>query len=82
MCEFKEMKNLSENITSLESQSAIHSTGVEYFPKLLAELTENQMEQADRLIDLILNHSEVIRVYDNIKDYPSNTCKLFIDTMM
>jgi len=81
MCQFKEMKNLSENIACLESQSVLHSTGVEYFPKQLAELTENQMDQADRLIDLVLNYSDVIKVYDNIKDYPSNTCKLFLDSM-
>ena len=76
------MKKLSEDILSLERKAIIHSTGIEYFPKILAELTENQMDQADRLIDLILNNSEVIRIYDNIKDYPSSTCKLFIDTLI
>ncbi|KAK3733783.1 hypothetical protein QZH41_015106 [Actinostola sp. cb2023] len=82
VCPFQEMKNLSEDITSfIQTNSVIHSTGLEYYPTLLTTLSENQMDRADRLIDLILNHSDVIRVYDNIKDYPSSTCKLFVDTL-
>lgn len=73
------MKKVSDDIVSTEEKCSIPSNGQEYFPKAMATLTEPQVEKADKLIDLILNIPDVIRVYDNIKDYPSTTCKLFAD---
>ena len=41
----------------------------------LADLDENQVAQADRLIDLLNAHPDVMRIFDNIKYYPSPTLK-------
>ena len=41
----------------------------------LADLDDNQMAQADRLIDLLNAHADVMRIFDNIKYYPSPTLK-------
>ena len=52
------------------------SADAQYIAHTLCELTEEETEKADKLIDLILDHPDVLYVYDNIIDYPSRTIKL------
>ncbi|XP_032239794.1 translational activator of cytochrome c oxidase 1 [Nematostella vectensis] len=79
ICEVKALKIVSDNITSVHPDVSI-STGIEFIPTTLVTLSDPQLEQADRLIELINNHTEVIKVYDNIANYPSATCKLFAES--
>ena len=53
----------------------ISSANDERIAVKLIELNENQMVQADRLIDLLNAHPDVMRIFDNIKYYPSSTVK-------
>ena len=54
----------------------ILSTDVQYIAKSLVELSDDHVTQADRLIELIGDHPDVLNVFDNIDGYPSSTIKI------
>lgn len=63
---------LQENFKDLQ----ILSTDVQYIAKSLVELSDDHVTQADRLIELIGDHPDVLNVFDNIDGYPSSTIKI------
>ena len=69
------MKELEERLTADHSLQVISATH-EYIAKTLTELNDTTVGQADRVIELLSEHPDVMRVYDNIKGYPSSTCKI------
>lgn len=56
------------------------SSELEYFPRKLVSLSDEPLQQAQKLIDTLEDHLDVVRVYDNIEQFPSTTCKLFSAT--
>ena len=56
------------------------SSELEYIPHTLVSLSDEPLQQAEKLIDTLEDHTDVVRVYDNIEHYPSTTCKLFGST--
>lgn len=65
-------KELVENYKDF----SILSAEAQYIAKSLVSLSEENMEQSDRIIQLIHDHPDVLYVYDNIEGYSSNTIKL------
>ena len=62
---------------SLCSEHGFHviSANDELVAVKLVDLDENQMQQADKLIDQLSSHPDVMRIFDNIRKYPSSTLK-------
>ncbi|XP_065053825.1 probable transcriptional regulatory protein TDE_1487 isoform X2 [Rhopilema esculentum] len=62
---------------SLCSEHGFHviSANDELVAVKLVDLDENQMQQADKLIDQLSSHPDVMRIFDNIRNYPSSTLK-------
>jgi len=53
------------------------SLELEYVPRTLVSLSEERTQQAEKLVDRLEDHADVVRVYDNIEGLPNATCKLF-----
>ncbi|KAE8575300.1 hypothetical protein XENTR_v10003798 [Xenopus tropicalis] len=63
-----DIPSLREVRSSLSSFGLVPiSSGPEFRPKTTVQLSNTDIEQASHLLDLINNHPEVIRVYDNIE---------------
>ncbi|OCT60067.1 translational activator of cytochrome c oxidase 1 [Xenopus laevis] len=63
-----DIPSLREVRSSLSSFGLVPiSSGAEFCPKTTVQLSDTDMEQASHLLDLLNNHPEVIRVYDNIE---------------
>ena len=58
----------------------VTSSELEYIPHTLVSLSSESLQQAEKLIDTLDDHMDIVRVYDNIEQYPSTTCKLFGST--
>jgi len=71
-----EVQSIQKCIKSEFPHLDILSTDVQYIAKSLVELDEEHIRQADKIIDLITDHPDVLNVYDNITGYPSSTIKL------
>lgn len=56
------------------------SSELEYVPHTLVSLSSEPLHQAEKLIDSLEDHMDVVRVFDNIQEYPSTTCKVFVST--
>ncbi len=69
------MKSVAEALTSEHDLKTTTATQ-EYVATDLNELNEVKMTQADKLIDHLSGHPDVMRVFDNIMHYPSSTFKL------
>ena len=54
------------------------SANIEYLPKNLITLNDNHLEKVDKLLGKILKHEDVVKTYDNVENYPSETYKIFI----
>ena len=70
-----EVQSIRKEIEEKHQQLEILSADVQYLAKSLVDLDEHNITQADRLIELIANHPDVLNVYDNIIGYPSSTIK-------
>lgn len=44
---------------------SVSSASVEYLPKSCVALTEQQIDKAEKLVDLLSDHSDVVGVYTN-----------------
>eukprot|EP00794_Sanderia_malayensis_P003418 gene3418-3909_t len=75
ICDPMEVKSVAEAVMTEHSFKTIGATQ-EYIAVNLIELKEDAMTQADKLIDHLSNHPDVMRVFDNITHYPSTTLKL------
>ena len=74
LCAPLDLGNVKESVAS-DHDMRISSANDEHIAVKLVDLDENQMTQADRLIDLLNSHHDVMRIFDNIKHYPSSTLK-------
>jgi len=75
ICEPLEIYNLKKALATEYDHLEILSAETQYIAKSLMTLTEELMGRADRVIDIISDHPDVVNVYDNIVDYPSKTIK-------
>ena len=57
------------------------SSELEYVPCTLVSLSDERTQQAEKLVDSLEDHADVVRVYDNIEGLPSASCKLFGSTI-
>eukprot|EP00111_Clytia_hemisphaerica_P020987 TCONS_00061900-protein len=76
LCQPLEIQTIRKEMEEKHQQLEILSADVQYLAKSLVDLDEHNMTQADRLIELITNHPDVLNVYDNIVGYPSSTIKI------
>merc|ERR1719378_1221702 len=76
LCQPLEVQTIRKEIEENHQQLEILSADVQYLAKSLVDLEENNITQADRLIELIANHPDFLNVYDNIAGYPSSTIKI------
>jgi len=74
ICSPLDLGKVKESLTR-DHNVTILSANEERIAVKLADLDENQVAQADRLIDLLNAHPDVMRIFDNIKYYPSPTLK-------
>lgn len=79
ICAVEDVKQVYNDLSN-KFPDGVLSSELEYFPRTLVSLSEEPLEQAERLIDTLEDHLDVVRVYDNIKEFPSYTCKLFCST--
>jgi len=57
------------------------SSELEYVPRTLVSLSDERTQQAEKLVDSLEDHADVVKVYDNIEGLPSASCKLFGSTI-
>ena len=76
ICQPLETEQLRRELRQQYEALDILSADVQYIAKSLVELSEDNVTQADRLIELIADHPDVLNVYDNIDGYPSSTIKM------
>jgi len=79
ICAPLEIINIQKELTSNYKDYRIISSENQYLANTLLSLNDEQMDEADRVIDIIMEHHDVINVYDNIRGYPSKTIKLSND---
>lgn len=79
ICAFGDTKQVYDDLSEKFSKKVI-SSELEYIPHTLVSLSDEPLQQAEKLIDALEGHMDVVRVYDNIEQYPSTTCKLFGST--
>ena len=79
ICDPQDLKQVGDALTA-RFPDHLQGMELEYIPHTLVSVTEPQMQKAEKLIDHISNYPDVVRVFDNIKDFPSSTCKLFADS--
>ncbi|KAM4623165.1 translational activator of cytochrome c oxidase 1 [Discoglossus pictus] len=65
ICEIPSLRDVRSRLTSLGLVPV--SSGAEYLPITTVSLSDNDMELASQLLEVISSHPEVIRVYDNIE---------------
>lgn len=70
-----EVKSVEQALSGEHSFKMIAATEEQIATNLI-ELNEGQMTKADRLIEHLSEHPDVMRVFDNIRHYPSLTCKI------
>eukprot|EP00112_Aurelia_sp_Birch-Aquarium-sp1_P002271 Seg1248.2 transcript_id=Seg1248.2/GoldUCD/mRNA.D3Y31 product="putative transcriptional regulatory protein" protein_id=Seg1248.2/GoldUCD/D3Y31 len=75
VCGPLEVRSLQDALSS-EHGFTVVAANEEQIAKDLIELDENHMTQADKLIDHLSSHPDVMRIFDNIKHYPSSTFKI------
>ena len=79
ICAIEDTKKVLDDLSE-KFPKKILSSELEYIPRTLVSLSEEPLQQAEKLIDTLEDHVDVVRVYDNIEQYPSTTCKLFGST--
>lgn len=79
ICAIEDTKKVHDDLSE-KFPKKILSSELEYIPRTLVSLSEEPLQQAEKLIDTLEDHVDVVRVYDNIEQYPSTTCKLFGST--
>ena len=76
ICQPLETETLRRELQHNYKHLQILSADVQYIAKSLVELAEEHVTQADRLIEIIGDHPDVLNVFDNIDGYPSSTIKI------
>lgn len=76
ICALEDVKQVYNDLSNRFPDRFL-SSEQEYLPRKLVSLSEEPLQQAKILIDSLEEHLDVVRVYDNIKEFPSHTCKLF-----
>ncbi|KAJ7371285.1 hypothetical protein OS493_026929 [Desmophyllum pertusum] len=79
ICAVEDTKQVHDDL-SAKFPNRVLLSELEYIPRTLVSLSDEPLQQAEKLIDTLEEHLDVMRVYDNIEQYPSTTCKLFGST--
>ena len=79
ICALEDTKQVYDQLSETFPKK-VTSSELEYIPHTLVSLSNETLQQAGKLIDTLEDHMDVVRVYDNIEQYPSTTCKLFGST--
>lgn len=79
ICAVEDTKQVHDDLSDKFPNRVLLSE-LEYIPRTLVSLSDEPLQQAEKLIDTLEEHLDVMRVYDNIEQYPSTTCKLFGST--
>ena len=79
LCPVEDTKQVYDQLSQKFPKASI-SSELEYVPHTLVSLSNELLQQAEKLIETLEDHIDVVRIYDNIQDYPSATCKLFGST--
>lgn len=74
ICAPLDLKNVKDSLISDHGVEILTANEEQIAVKLL-DMDESLMMQADKLIDLLNAHPDVMRIFDNIKHYPSSTIK-------
>ncbi|XP_020629995.1 uncharacterized protein LOC110067058 [Orbicella faveolata] len=76
LCAVEDSKQVYDDLSQKFPDRDI-SLELEYVPRTLVSLSEERTQQAEKLVDRLEDHADVVRVYDNIEGLPNATCKLF-----
>lgn len=79
ICSVGDTKQVYDHLSDKFPKTVI-SSELEYVPHTLVSLSSEPLQQAEKLIDSLEDHMDVVRVFDNIQEYPSTTCKVFVST--
>lgn len=79
ICPVEDTKQVYDQLTEKFPKEVI-SSELEYVPHTLVSLPNELLQQTAKLIETLEDHIDVVRVYDNIEQYQSTTCKLFGST--
>ncbi|XP_068739784.1 probable transcriptional regulatory protein Pmob_0807 isoform X3 [Montipora capricornis] len=79
ICPVEDTKQVYDQLTEKFPKEVI-SSELEYIPHTLVSLPNELLQQTAKLIETLEDHIDVVRVYDNIEQYQSTTCKLFGST--
>ena len=74
VCAPLDLRSVKDSLVS-DHGVEVSSANEEQIAVKLLELDASQMTLADRLIDLLIAHPDVMRIFDNIEHYPSPTIK-------
>ena len=79
VCSVGDTKQVYDHLSDKFPKKVI-SSELEYVPHTLVSLPNEPLQRAEKLIDSLEDHMDVVRVFDNIQEYPSTTCKVFGST--
>ncbi|XP_028394684.1 uncharacterized protein LOC114518861 [Dendronephthya gigantea] len=74
ICAHDELIRVSNKLTK-ENACTLLSANLEYLPRTLVDLNKNHIERVHKLLERINEHEDVVKTYDNIQNYPSETYK-------
>ena len=80
LCAVEDAKQVYNDLSD-KFPNRVLSSELEYVPRTLVSLSDERTQQAEKLVDSLEDHVDVMRVYDNIEGFPSATCKLFGSTI-
>ena len=80
LCAVEESKQVYNDLLD-KFPNKVLSSEQEYVPRTLVSLSDERTQQAEKLVDRLEHHEDVVRVYDNIEGLPSASCKLFGSTI-
>lgn len=80
LCAVEDSKQVNNDLSD-KFPNRVLSSELEYVPRTLVSLSDERTQQAEKLVDRLEDHVDVVRVYDNIEGLPSATCKLFGSTI-
>ena len=80
LCAVEDSKQVHNDLSD-KFPNRVLSSEQEYVPRTLVSLSDERTQQAEKLVDKLEDHADVVRVYDNVEGLPSATCKLFGSTI-
>ncbi|XP_046847094.1 probable transcriptional regulatory protein Cthe_2075 [Xenia sp. Carnegie-2017] len=74
VCASSDLIQVSNRLTK-EKNYTLVSANLEYLPRTLIKLNDQNLVKVSKLLEKIHEHEDVIKIYDNIQDYESETLK-------